>query len=1347
MDDLLSNNDSRQESQLSELTTWLCIGDENYIRNFDIYGFVPVFLAIMGKSGYSGLKPVKKREIKVLAARAVGLVLDIVPHSCEQVISFGAIEVLINLLKENDYDIELAEEVLKCLEKIAVESPKKLLEQKDFMKILTDSIQTLKKLSPNLIKPALSLISNLCRKLSSNDYKSISSSIPILSSLFQGSEEEVLIICDCFAYLLNHFSENEKTIKDIASQGLIENIVDRLIRASTSKASIIKLLSLLCTVSPNVSILLCQKGVIKTIQGTLSPQYQVFNGEESLKSLISSETMLNDILFLLNNLLPKIHGNDIATISSKPSFEWFWEDDFHNLNPYQAHIVTTLENAFQQKTQSLDIMKNKYTVNLITMKQYNKSSQVMRNVHRLPIPSNYIRDLKYTIEPTKKNSKNFKIPKKSIYPSISVSELREDFMKDKQVTKQLLKYLMNPLIEICSTSLNLSIRQDCVMAMTKILILSNEENLIQFLDANQMTSFLCKIISSTNYIDFVIISHILLMADILLNISKTPYQDKLIKEEFFQKIMSLKSNSEYSSLIQLFLSKNQNTKKLESKNERILKEYVQMFDKKQSFDFSKLLELFENDNFSCSQFYKSNFSKSFFGYLKSSNDILNQFSKSIHKNPKAFQNLVHMINFTLESKEQLEAVTSDIFEYPPSLMSLSKTLTVNLTNSNDGKKHTLLVEPLSNISLFSEYLEKTHKKKVEIYYKDVKLEPSMMLLEFIGKHTLFDFQDENYQPFKNKFSKKFKPNYNDDDYSPNYDEEFENDLIQNEGGLFGDSNDIDSPFSGFDFKGSNKKGIKKKTAKTPSYEPKKPSNSIFSQVFDFTFQFKQEEDFLKNIEENNDFDKIPGIDNSHPSNQLFSLLRILNFVNENPVEKNSSFGIEYPIIDPSNFISNQISSKIRFQLQTKESLLLCCFGKYPLWIDGLMENCKFLFPFELRRLLFYSINFGTSKILNLDYNASGYSNEKESRIGRSNIQKETIDRSKLFEQSIDVLDKYSLDKSTIEIEYENERGIGLGPTLNFYNSISHDIQKKKFGVFHDDDKNNESEHVLASHGLFPSFTLNKDSLKYWKFIGRLVGKSLEDNRLLDLQFNNVFLKIILGKEFQISDVEFIDKFLYNHITLISNLNEQIKSKKNIKELNEKISSLYLDFSFEGVELIKNGSNIDVTFDNFEKYFNTFIDFIKSSINKQIESFLNGLKDIVPLNRLKYFSENELNQLICGNDEKWDMNILIENTLVNGYKHDSKTIQFLFEILIEMNEQERRQFLEFVTGSNRLPIGGIKHLNPKLSIIKLVSTKKDEVLPTSNTCFHYLKLSEYSSKKVLKERLFTSMKYGQGFQLT
>lgn len=42
---------------------------------------------------------------------------------------------------------------------------------------------------------------------------------------------------------------------------------------------------------------------------------------------------------------------------------------------------------------------------------------------------------------------------------------------------------------------------------------------------------------------------------------------------------------------------------------------------------------------------------------------------------------------------------------------------------------------------------------------------------------------------------------------------------------------------------------------------------------------------------------------------------------------------------------------------------------------------------------------------------------------------------------------------------------------------------------------------------------------------------------------------------------------------------------------------------------------------------------------------------------------------------------------HGYTHDSRAVNFLFEILSCYEETEQRQFLQFVTGSPRLPVGG------------------------------------------------------------
>ncbi len=42
---------------------------------------------------------------------------------------------------------------------------------------------------------------------------------------------------------------------------------------------------------------------------------------------------------------------------------------------------------------------------------------------------------------------------------------------------------------------------------------------------------------------------------------------------------------------------------------------------------------------------------------------------------------------------------------------------------------------------------------------------------------------------------------------------------------------------------------------------------------------------------------------------------------------------------------------------------------------------------------------------------------------------------------------------------------------------------------------------------------------------------------------------------------------------------------------------------------------------------------------------------------------------------------------HGYSHDSRAIQFLFEVLSDFDTLEQRQFIQFVTGSPRLPVGG------------------------------------------------------------
>jgi E3 ubiquitin-protein ligase TRIP12 len=83
------------------------------------------------------------------------------------------------------------------------------------------------------------------------------------------------------------------------------------------------------------------------------------------------------------------------------------------------------------------------------------------------------------------------------------------------------------------------------------------------------------------------------------------------------------------------------------------------------------------------------------------------------------------------------------------------------------------------------------------------------------------------------------------------------------------------------------------------------------------------------------------------------------------------------------------------------------------------------------------------------------------------------------------------------------------------------------------------------------------------------------------------------------------------------------------------------------------------------------------------------------------------------------------------------------MLSEFDPKQKRDFLSFCTGSPKLPIGGFKELNPRLTIVRKTVANPDECLPSVMTCAHYLKVPEYSSAEMLKKRFIQAITDGKG----
>lgn len=87
------------------------------------------------------------------------------------------------------------------------------------------------------------------------------------------------------------------------------------------------------------------------------------------------------------------------------------------------------------------------------------------------------------------------------------------------------------------------------------------------------------------------------------------------------------------------------------------------------------------------------------------------------------------------------------------------------------------------------------------------------------------------------------------------------------------------------------------------------------------------------------------------------------------------------------------------------------------------------------------------------------------------------------------------------------------------------------------------------------------------------------------------------------------------------------------------------YSYTSVDLIENGSNIDVTIDNLEEYCDLTFNFcLQRGIAKQLDAFHHGFSQVFPVNKLAAFTPDEARMMICGEQNiNWTREDLLNYT--------------------------------------------------------------------------------------------------------
>ncbi|CAH1264453.1 HUWE1 [Branchiostoma lanceolatum] len=336
-----------------------------------------------------------------------------------------------------------------------------------------------------------------------------------------------------------------------------------------------------------------------------------------------------------------------------------------------------------------------------------------------------------------------------------------------------------------------------------------------------------------------------------------------------------------------------------------------------------------------------------------------------------------------------------------------------------------------------------------------------------------------------------------------------------------------------------------------------------------------------------------------------------------------------------------------------------------------------------------------------------------------------VRRDHVFEDSFRELHRRTPEelKNRLYIVFEGEEGQDAGGLLReWYLIISREIFNPNYALF------TISPGDRVTYRPNPSSHCNPNHLSYFKFVGRVIGKAIYDNKLLECYFTRSFYKHILGKNVKYTDMESEDYQFYQGLTFLL--------ENNIEE-----SGLELTFSTEiqefGVtevrDLKQNGRNIVVTEENKHEYVKLVCQLkMTGSIRKQIDAFLEGFYEIIPKRLISIFNEQELELLISGLPNI-DLDDLKANSEYHKYQSNSLQIQWFWRALRSYDQADRAKFLQFVTGTSKVPLQGFSHLEGMNGTQKFQIHRDDrstDRLPSAHTCFNQLDLPPYETYEKL-----------------
>ncbi|OAD52622.1 Ubiquitin-protein ligase E3A [Eufriesea mexicana] len=322
-------------------------------------------------------------------------------------------------------------------------------------------------------------------------------------------------------------------------------------------------------------------------------------------------------------------------------------------------------------------------------------------------------------------------------------------------------------------------------------------------------------------------------------------------------------------------------------------------------------------------------------------------------------------------------------------------------------------------------------------------------------------------------------------------------------------------------------------------------------------------------------------------------------------------------------------------------------------------------------------------------------------------------------------------KKQLVVEFEGEQGVDEGGvSKEFFQLIVEEIFNPDYGMFTTQEDTQMTWFNPTSFESDAHFTL----------IGVVLGLAIYNNVILDVRFSMVVYRKLLGRKGCFADLEDWSPTLYRTLKELMDYTGDDMPETFMQTFRVAYKDVFGSISFH--DLKQNGDEVFVTQKNKKEFIDLYADFLlNKSVERQFKAFRRGFQmvtDESPLALL--FRPEEIEQLVCGS-KVFDFAELEATTeYEGGYTVNSKAVRNFWRVAHSLPPESQRRLLQFTTGSDRVPVGGLSRLK---MVIARHGPDSDR-LPIAHTCYNVLLLPDYSTIEKLQDRLLKAINYSKGF---